>query len=67
MIKITNGSVEREVTKGAFENLYSKLGFKIATKKVISEPEVTKNVEKFEKVVKEDAEKSKKDFKNSSK
>lgn len=61
MIKITNGSVEREVTKGAFENLYSKIGFEIAEKKVISKPEVAKNIEK------EDANESFKDSKRSSK
>jgi hypothetical protein len=61
MIKITNGSVEREVTKGAFENLYSKLGFEIADKKVISKPEVAKEIEK------EDAKESEKDSKRTSK
>lgn len=46
MIKITDGSVEREVTKGAFDNLYSKMGYEVVQKKVVSKPEVTKIVEK---------------------
>lgn len=61
MVKITNGSIEREVTKGAFKNLYSKMGFEIAEKKVISKPEVAKNIKK------EDAEESEKDSKHPSK
>ena len=63
MVKITNGSIEREVTKGAFENLYSKMGFSIVEEKVSSKPEVTKNIEKEEK---EDAKESVKDSKHSS-
>ena len=63
MIKITNGSVERVVTKGAFENLYSKMGFSIVGEKVISKPEVTKDIKKEEK---EDAKESVKDSKHPS-
>lgn len=59
MIKITNGSIEREVTKGAFDNLYSKMGFKVVEKKVISKPEVAKNDKE------EDAKESVKDVKES--
>lgn len=61
MIKITNGSIEREVTKGAFDNLYSKMGFSIVQNKVISKPEVAKTIEK------EDAKESEKDSKRPSK
>lgn len=64
MVRITNGSVEREVTKGAFENLYSKMGFSIVEKKTISKPEVVKEVkEEKEEIAKE----SEKDSKRSSK
>ena len=65
MIRITNGSVEREVTKGAFENLYSKIGFEIADKKTILKPEVSKDINKEEEK-KEDAKESFKDSKHSS-
>lgn len=64
MIKITNGSVEREVTKGAFENYFSKLGFELAEKKAISKPEVVNEIkEETEEIAKE----SEKDSKRSSK
>lgn len=61
MIKITDGSVEREVTQGAFDNLYSKMGFSIVIDKVISKPEITKEAKK------EDVKESPKDSKRSSK
>lgn len=66
MVKITDGCVEREVTKGAFENLYSKMGFTIVTKtndKVISKKEVILE----NKGNKEGAKESVKDSKRSSK
>ena len=68
MIKITNGSIERDVTKGAFENLYKKMGFVIANEKVSSKPEVTKNIEKEDaKESKDDSKESKDDSKESEK
>ena len=67
MVKITNGSVEREVTKGAFDNLYSKMGFEIVQPKVSSKPEVTKNKENKENKENEDAKESDKDSKRPSK
>lgn len=64
MVKITNGSVEREVTKGAFENLYSKMGFSIVEKKTISKPEVVKEEKKEnEEPVKESEKESKRSSK----
>ena len=66
MVRITDGNIEREVTKGAFDNLYSKMGFKIVSKpkdKVISKTEVILE----DKEEKEDAKESVKDSKRSSK
>jgi len=66
MVKITDGSIEREVTKGAFDNLYSKMGFELVSKpkdKVISKTEVILE----DKKEKEGAKESVKDSKRPSK
>lgn len=71
MVRITDGSVEREVTKGAFDNLYSKMGFTLVQNKTVSKKEETEEVvskpEVTEKVEKEYAKESFKDSKRTSK
>lgn len=36
MLKITNGSIEKLVTKGAYENMYKAMGFEIVGNKKIN-------------------------------
>lgn len=46
MLKITDGKVERLVTKGAYENSYKALGFEIVgDKKIVKEVKEAKVVE----------------------
>lgn len=69
MVKIIKDGVEREVTKGAFDNLYSKMGYELVQKKVASKPEVVKTVEPetTKNIEKGDAKESSKDSKRPSK
>lgn len=45
MMKITNGIVTREVTKGMFDGMYSRMGFKPVEEVKKSVIEITKNKE----------------------